>query len=469
MQTRSPLELGIRGKFKRKAFELTGRVQYEHAAGGVWDEWYLLFSNGKVGWLAESQGKFHLTIEKPLKSTETIPSLDQLEVGNRWEFEKPIGSLTVAEKGTAAAGAAEGEIPWAFVPGAQHVFADLQGESGAFGTLDFSGDAPRLFLGRQVTLDELGIADRDVGDKGVRKTTGKLVNCPNCGGPLTLIAPDETQRVTCTNCSSMLHADHGNLRYLHTLRLRKKKPLIPLGATGRIRDAEYTVIGFMERFVTYAGQKYPWTEYLLYHPREGFRWLVHSDRHWNFVEPVSAGDVHRSGMFATYLDDEYRLFQHAVATVRHVLGEFYWQVSIGDKVRTRDYICPPHMLSVESSEHGHGGEINISLGTYMTPDAVEAVFGVKGLARPWSPGPNQPPPNNGAIFRAWFTFLGVLILLDVVFANGWLTPKLDQWMFAYALIFVSIVPVGTLLYNHSFERQRWADSDYSPYATDEDE
>lgn len=469
VQTRSPLELGIRGKFKRTSFELIGRVQYEHSAGGVWDEWYLLFSNGKFGWLAESQGKFHLTVEKSLKSANAIPSLDQLEVGNRWEFEEPVGSLAVAEKGTAKAGSAEGEIPWAFAPGAEHVYADLQGESGAFGTLDYSGDAPRLFLGREVTLDELGIADRDVGDKGVQKTRGLLLNCPKCGGPLTLIAPDETQRVTCTNCSSMLHADHGNLRYLHTLRLRKKKPLIPLGTTGRIRDVEYTVIGFMERYVVYEGKKYPWTEYLLYHPRVGFRWLVHSDKHWNFVEPISAGDVNRWGINASYNGDEYRLFQRGTARVRHVLGEFYWQVAVGDKVLTRDYVSPPHMLSFESSDFNQGSEINVSLGTYMTPDAVESIFDVKGLSRPWSPGPNQPPPNNGAIFKTWFAFLGILILLDVIFANGWITETLDQWLFAYALVFVSIVPVGTLLYNHSFERQRWAESDYSPYATDDDE
>src|SRR5690606_35818831 len=117
VQTRSPLELGIKGKFQRTSFELVGRVQYAHAAGGVWDEWYLLFAGRKFGWLAESQGKFHLTLEKPLKSAGAIPSFDELEVGNRWEFKQPIGSLTIAEKGTATARSAEGEIPWAFVPG----------------------------------------------------------------------------------------------------------------------------------------------------------------------------------------------------------------------------------------------------------------------------------------------------------------------------------------------------------------
>lgn len=469
VQTRSPLELGLRGKFQGASFELIGRVQYRHSAGGIWDEWYLAFPGRKLGWLAESQGKFHLTQEKTLTGPAAVPTVDQLEVGNDWDFGKPVGRLTVVETGTAKAGSAEGEIPWAFVPGANHVFADLKGKSGAFATIEFAEEGPRAFLGREVTLDELGIADRDVGDKGVRKTTAKLVNCPKCGGPLTLIAPDETQRVTCTNCSSLLDADHGNLQYLKTIHLRKHQPVIPIGTTGTMRGVEYTVIGFMERYVVHAGTKYPWTEYLLYHPREGFRWLVHSDQHWNYVEPVSPEGISRSALTIAHQGDEYRLFQRGTATVRHVLGEFYWRVQTGDRVETQDYISPPHMLSLEMAGSGWDSEMNVSLGTYMTADQVESAFGVTGLKRPWSPGPNQPPPDNGPILKLWFIFLGTLLLMDVVFANGWITPALDQWLFGYALFFVSIVPVGTLLYNHSFERQRWSQSDYSPYATDDDE
>jgi hypothetical protein len=465
VQTRSPLELGLRGTFKRTSFELVGRVQYAHTAGGVWDEWYLLFSGSKVGWLAESQGRFHLTMAKPLQGGRTLPSYDQVEVGNSWDFGKSIGTLTVAEKGTAKAVSAEGQIPWAFRPGALHVFADLQGESGAFGTIEFTDDDQRLFLGREVTLDELRIPLVD-SDKGVRRTTGKQVNCPHCGGTLTLVAPDQAQRVTCSNCSSLLDVDQGNLRYLKTISKRNQQPVIPLGTKGTIRGIEYTVIGFMERFVVHEGTKYPWTEYLLYEPRTGFRWLVHSEHHWNFVEPISAGEVSRSALNARYHGDDYRLFQHGSARVRHVLGEFYWRVEAGEKVRTKDYVCPPRMLSIETAEHDQSGEMNVSLGTYMPVDEVESAFGVTGLARPWSPGPNQPSPQTGAIFRTWSIFLLVLILMDVVFVNAWITPRLDQWLFSYAVIFVSIVPVGALLYNLSFERQRWSQSDYSPYATD---
>ena len=38
-ETGSPLDIGLRGMFQGISFELTGRAQLEHEAGGVWDEW----------------------------------------------------------------------------------------------------------------------------------------------------------------------------------------------------------------------------------------------------------------------------------------------------------------------------------------------------------------------------------------------------------------------------------------------
>ena len=56
VETGSPLDIGLRGKWKDQHFELTGRAQLGHEMGGQWDEWYATFSNGWLGWLAEAQG-----------------------------------------------------------------------------------------------------------------------------------------------------------------------------------------------------------------------------------------------------------------------------------------------------------------------------------------------------------------------------------------------------------------------------
>ena len=81
VDTNSPLRLGLRGKFGGKSFEIVGRTQYQHAAGGRWDEWYAAFSNGKWGWLAEAQGRFYLTRERDAPTGQTLPG----STSSSWE------------------------------------------------------------------------------------------------------------------------------------------------------------------------------------------------------------------------------------------------------------------------------------------------------------------------------------------------------------------------------------------------
>ena len=50
VETGSPLDVGLRGKWKDVPFELTGRAQLGHEMGGRWDEWYATFSTaGSAG------------------------------------------------------------------------------------------------------------------------------------------------------------------------------------------------------------------------------------------------------------------------------------------------------------------------------------------------------------------------------------------------------------------------------------
>ena len=58
------------------------------------------------------------------------------------------------------------------------------------------------------------------------------MSCPNCGGPLSLVAPDKAERVTCPNCKSLLDVNQGNLSYLHALSPPPAAPdfVLPVGA-----------------------------------------------------------------------------------------------------------------------------------------------------------------------------------------------------------------------------------------------
>lgn len=474
--TDSPLRRGVTGKFRGKPFELVGRVQYKHPAGGVWDEWYLSFSNGKWGWLAEAQGKFYLTFEKKGASKLDLPAMDTLEPGKRFKLGR-VGEITVAEVGVAQTGAAEGEIPWNFRPGAPHPFADLHGNDKQFVTFDYSGQTPRLFIGAEVGLDALELSNVGWDGAGVpgiagggaeTKVAALSVNCPQCGGPLTLHMPDETERVACQNCSSLLDCTNGKLKFFQTLKGRALKPVIPLGTKGTLFGEEYLLIGFMERFARYEGTSYPWTEYLLHSPKVGYRWLVRNQKHWSFAEPVSPHEVTLTHSSAMYDGENFAVYDHGDATVRYVLGEFYWKVSAGEKVITADYIAPPRMISSERSENKNSKELNISLGTYLTVDEVEEAFGVEDITRPFGVGVIQPKPGFfGDIVKLWGIFLAALFLLYYS-CKSLMTAPVDGEFFFWMLVGISVVPLGSLFYLHSIEVQRWSDSDYSPYATDEE-
>jgi Domain of unknown function (DUF4178) len=425
VETGSPLDVGLRGKWRDVPFELTGRAQLGHEMGGQWDEWYATFSNGWLGWLAEAQGRFYLTFQYPVPEGAQLPPFEQLQLGQQVPNLPWPTPLMVAETGRATALGAKGEIPYLLTPGETYYYADLSGIEGAFGTLDYNESPPLIFLGHQVTLPELGITTTRVPEREERRVGAAQLSCPNCGGPLELRAPDKTERVTCPNCNSLLDVNQGRLQFLKALEKSWFQPLIPIGATGEVPEGKMTVIGAMARSVTIEGTQYFWSEYLLYNPQIGFRWLVDSDDHWNYVRAIPPGDVVESAKSVSYRGKHYRIFQDAQARVETVLGEFYWKVEAGEKVRGVDYVAPPYMLSKEvstvyisdpddpSKTRRTTGEINWSLGTYVPVPQIEKAFSVSGLPRPKNIAPNQ-PYKHWWIYKYWLAFLILTLLVGLI-------------------------------------------------------
>ncbi len=417
VETGSPLQLGLRGSWRDTQFELTGRAQMGHEAGGVWDEWYATFSNGWVGWLAEAQGRFYFTFKQPVDPS-AIPAFENLELGAPLNF-SPSGPLVVAEKGRAQTLGAAGEIPYQLVPGESFYYADLSGAGSTFGTIDYSETPPVVYGGQEVTLGELGLAGVRAPEREARADSAATLSCPNCGGSLELRAPDQSERVTCPNCNGLLDVNQGQLSYLKSLGKPKYSPYLQIGSTAEFEKVPLTIIGFMVRSVEIEGQRYYWGEYLLYNPQVGFRWLVHSDDQWSFVQAIPPGEVSETNG-AIFRGKRFKIFQDAGAQVEHVAGEFYWKVEVGEKVWATDYVRPPLMLSKEvtRSEATKGakaatGEVNWSLGTYVPYKEIQRLFNVK-LNAPSNVAPNQPFLHKG-IYKYWGILL--FLLFAVAFAT----------------------------------------------------
>jgi hypothetical protein len=417
MPTPSVLKLGLEGRYAgAPPFALVGRLQIDHGTG-TWDEWLMAFRDGQWAWLSESQGKFHYLGLAPLPA---VPAFEQIRVGQRLDLGAP-GTFVVSEARTGRFVSAQGELPFDVAPGSALRYADLSGPGGAFATLDYGAGpvAQALYVGREVSLEELGLREIASEQERRKRAGGEALACPRCGGPLEVRAPDQTRRVACPYCGSLLDATR-DLAVLEALDRVPVKPLLPLGSTGRLAGGEWTVIGFMQRSVEVEGIRYPWREYLLYEPRKGFRWLVESSGHWSFVEPVHAGDVEERGGGVRYRGALFRHFQSAQARVDHVVGEFYWAVARGDKVQTHDYVAPPLSLSNEATPE----ESLWSLGRYQEPEELWSAFRAPG-SPPERQGvaPGQPWPHARdarSINRSALLFLALLGLLfaGLVAAGG---------------------------------------------------
>lgn len=408
IDTGTPLRTGLAGKYRGIGYRITGRSQLRHQAGGVWDEWYAAFDDGRWGWLAEAQGRFYVTF----RVAEDAPPLESIDLGQK------VNELTISEIGQAALISAEGELPWRPEPGYEYQYADLTGTEGRFATIDYSETPPIVFKGHQVTLSDLGLEEIDIRAGRVKAVA---LNCTKCGGPLDLKAPDQAERIWCPNCGSGHDVTAaGKLQYFKTLAKKDVAPRIPLGAKGTIDGDEYVVTGFMERSVTF-DRDYFWYEYLLYNRERGYRWLVESDYHWSFVTPIVAGEVgdayHGGGVSKAvhYANRRYRLFQDATARVTYVLGEFYWKVEAGEQVDTADYIAPPYGISKEVTRDG-AREVNYSHARYMTPKEVQKAFGLEEkLPRPQGIGPMQPFPGP-SLGKPYLLMLVLLLLTAIVVA-----------------------------------------------------
>lgn len=450
VETGSPLQIGLQGSFRNTFFELTGQAQLGHSAGGMWDEWYAAFADGRWGWLAEAQGRFYLTFQLDLPDPAAIPPFEALQLGQPVPGIPGTVPMMVAETGQAVQLGAKGEIPYRVLPGETYMYADLSGPGGVFGTIDYSEERPVVFVGREVTLADLGIIGVAAPEREARRVSAMQLSCPQCAGPLELRAPDITERVTCPNCGSLLDVSQGKLQFLTALRPSKVAPVIPLGTVGQFENTPLTVIGFVQRSVEF-DKRYYWEEYLLYNPQVGFRWLVRSDDHWNFVQTVPPGEVIDQGRAAFFHNNRFKLFQDAVGRVEHVIGEFYWKVMVGESVYMADYIHPPEMLSKEVSTIEAGaepppaedqqkkkgkkprrgqpvatGEVNWSLGTYVERKEIEKIFGIQGLPRPSSVAPNQVFKHK-KVYKYWAALLAITFCLGLIFiATGSRTTVFEQ-------------------------------------------
>lgn len=244
----------------------------------------------------------------------------------------------------------------------------------------------------------------------------RSITCPGCGGAVTIRSFGKAVNVVCGSCHSVLDAQNPQVKILQTFKdAIRQNPLIPLGTRGKIRGVLFEIIGFQHRQIEADGEVFGWSEYLLFNPYQGFRYLTEFDGHWNFIAPLrSLPQAQLPGVESDrfYLGERYKHFQTADAKTTFVLGEFPWQVRVGETAECTDYVCPPRMLSAEVSADK---EITWSMGEYMAGAEVWKCFALKDQPpAPIGVYENQPSPFGQEPRKIWgycFSLLGLAVVL----------------------------------------------------------
>ena len=253
-----------------------------------------------------------------------------------------------------------------------------------------------------------------------KSTRVKTFSCPSCGGSVNIRAIGATINVVCAYCSSIIDTSDENYKVVDAFTKKiQRRTIIPLGQRGTLFGTLWETIGYMERTDQ---EGYTWSEYLLFNPLKGFRFLSEFNGHWSFVTMIKDHlKIRRSTVpvYVPYNQRDYTLFNKGTATVTYVIGEFYWQVRMGETVNLEEFISPPETLGVESTEE----ELVWSVGTYVNSEEIKTAFQLTepmplliGIA------PNQPGPINAEekkkIQKYWKWIFNAMILLQLGICIG---------------------------------------------------
>ena len=430
----SPLRVGTQGDYNGTGFELIGRIQLSFG-DGYWNEWHLLYSNGQTGWLGEAMGEYF--INSQVKISGGLPAPRDLAAGDGLSLsgEAFVATGTVESRLVSY----EGELPFVVESREPFLTVDLRSASGKAATIDYSESPPLLFMGEYKPFAAFNFKALKAEGEGedLTPTTGTAAagvsnfNCPSCGAPHTVSGGVRSKVLVCEYCGSAVDISNPKLEILWkeaSIREEVQRGItFPMGAVAQIDGTDFRMIGFLKKYVTYEGIKYPWVEYLLYNQLNGYRWLVESDGHYTYIEPMEklpqrgSGPVTRPDEQAiTYEGRTYRHFQTSNPRIEAVAGEFYWRVNLYDSATNFDYVCPPYLISLESSSTGFVW----SHGRYLTQDEVRKMFSLDKRLRPAvGVAPCQPNPYEASSASNWKVFWVAIVLGFGLMVSGLLAGR----------------------------------------------
>ena len=223
----------------------------------------------------------------------------------------------------------------------------------------------------------------------------KALECPSCGGPFELHAAGYSTLHVCQYCGSEIDLtsdDETRLIVEHTE--AAKALIIPLGTKGVINGVEWVCIGNIEKNDGWD----TWEEFLLFNPYHGYRWLIFQASGWSVGTPILTQPAHPNQQGFRYEGARMkRIYDIAESTIERAIGEFYWQVKKGDRVKSTSYVGGGKVLSCELT----GNEFNWTLEEFVSSKGIAQAFGIEDTGQYPATGdypqPHQPNPHGDSL------------------------------------------------------------------------
>lgn len=251
----------------------------------------------------------------------------------------------------------------------------------------------------------------------------KAQKCTQCGGSIELRGGHNVRSIVCQYCGACLDSKD-SFKVLHQF-LNQKRPFLPLklGARGKLKGAQFTVIGVLQYEQREDGEVYRWLEYLLFSHTHGYVYLCYEDGHWVMtyeVKDLPESEVDlvmpRKSTFQVR-DKTFKVFESSGAQISYVEGELTWQAKQNEKIRYLDAVCPPFMYSIEH----RGSEQEFFWGEYISQADINEAFKIESIeattvfpCQPFSGSPTMAAMSKGALIASVFA----LIMYFLIASNG---------------------------------------------------
>jgi hypothetical protein len=148
----SPIQLGTEGIYRNRAFQVVGRIVYEYDQGS-WNEWHLIFNDGKSGWLSDAQLEYAVSFLNP----PPTPLPKNITLANEFHWNGAVYKVTTITQAHYVG--VEGELPFEYWDKEDLTFVDLRTGDARFATIDYSENPPLLFVGESLEYDDLKLTN----------------------------------------------------------------------------------------------------------------------------------------------------------------------------------------------------------------------------------------------------------------------------------------------------------------------